>query len=171
MTDLYRHRSLGGALDDDRARPPFSWPATLLQIGFLALLALTGWLLWLVVDLGAYSRQQVRITHVGTYCFLQYSGRKRPLFAPSLPKPTEDCEGLRNRQRRDPSLYRYRVVSDTFVTFTYVSPADNAPHPGMIRRRLNDAGQPAKAGDAIAVYASRLFAVIYTDWSSANAPN
>lgn len=172
MTGLYRQRSLGSTLRDGQIdRPLLPWRARLLQIGFLAFLALTGWLLWLAVDLGFYIRQQVKITHIGTYCFLHYSGRHRPLFPRSLPKPTEDCDGLRNLQRNDPSLYRYRVVSDTFVTFTYLSPADEAPHPGMLRRSQNDTGQPARAGNEIVVYASRLFAATYTDWSSANAPN
>ena len=168
MTDIIDPRDLGTMQD---YQPPVGTRARLrvfcLRMGFLALLGLTGFILWLAVDLICYASQRVILDHVGQYCFAQYKRRHKSLHPPT--NPTEDCEGLKIRMRKDPRLWNYRLVKDTFVTFSYTSPADGRLHVGMLRRRLNDAGQPAKAGDEIVIHASRLFAVTFTDWSSASA--
>ena len=168
MTNIVDPRDLGTMQDYQppvgaRARLRIFW----LRMGFLVLPGLTGLILWLTIDLVSYASQRVSLDHVGEYCFARYTGRRSSFHPPT--NPTKDCEGLKIRLRKDPRLWRYRLVKDTFVTFSYTSPADGKLHPGMLRRRLNDAGQLARAGDEIVIHASRLFAVTFTDWSSASA--
>ncbi|MDB5525657.1 MAG: hypothetical protein JWM58_3420 [Rhizobium sp.] len=144
--------------------PRPSFRVLCIRFSFAALLGLFGLILWLMVDIAFYARQEVRLDRVGQFCFIKYNAGRRT--SRQVTNPTPDCEGLARQMRQQRLSSSYRLVKDNFIAFTYISPADGKPHIGMFRRSTNDAGQTAKRGDEIVIHASRLFAVTYTDWSS-----
>lgn len=131
------------------------------------MLPLTGFSLWLVIARVCYVPEMVTLDHVAEYCFVDY--KKTNMIFPRPTIMTEDCKGLTLRIRKGELSLNGRLLKDTFVAFHYASPADGMLHQGLLRRRLNDAGQLAKPGDEITVHVSRLFTAVFTDWSSASA--
>lgn len=70
----------------------------------------------------------------------------------SIPLQIDQCDRLKDKMAARPDI---EIKPQTFVTFTYRSPADQSTHSASIVRDLDDAGKPIGIGSRIKVRLSR----------------
>jgi hypothetical protein len=143
----------------------FVGKANLVGIAALPFVVALAYGCWQAARLGLYRPQIVTISRVETLCSIQW--RHSSLFRSKTATPwTTDCRGEERRLPREYPTGRADLERGTFVSFTYISPADGSSRPGTLRRAHNDQGMPARSGDRIAIEASLLLAGVFTDWFS-----
>jgi hypothetical protein len=136
----------------------FSPKAILIALVVMMLVVVLLFVSWWVVRIALYTPQTVTVDRVEVLCSKQPPRRQRPFF--ETPRQwSPDCRALRRQ-------FGSHVSEDTFVSFTYTSPADNRSYRGTLQRSRNDQNQPARTGDRIEIEASRLMPETFTDWSS-----
>jgi hypothetical protein len=143
----------------------FFGKANLVALAALPLVVSLVYGCWQLARLGLYRPQKVNLVRVETLCSIQW--RRSSLFRSMTATPwTTDCRGEETRLSREYPTGRADLQRGTFISFTYISPADGSSRPGTLRRAHNDQGIPARPGDRITIEASLLLAGVFTDWSN-----
>lgn len=143
----------------------FFGKANLIALAALPLVVALVYGCWQVARLDLYRPQTVTLSRVEILCSIQW--RRSSLFRSMTATPwTTDCRGEERRLSRGYPTGRADLGRGTFLSFTYISPADGSLRPGTLRRSHNDQGMPARSGDRITIEASLLLAGVFTDWSS-----
>ena len=92
-----------------------------------------------------YETATAEVTAVQSLCAAFEKGRAVPLHI-------DQCDRLKEQMAGQPDI---EIRPQTFVTFTYRSPADQSMHSASIVRALDDAGRPIDIGSRIKVRLSR----------------
>lgn len=92
-----------------------------------------------------YETATAEVTAVQSLCAAFETGR-------SIPLHIDQCERLQEKMAGKSGV---EIKPQTFVTFTYRSPADQSTHSASIVRKLDDAGRPIDIGSRISVQLSR----------------
>ncbi len=135
----------------------FSPKAMLIALVVMMLVVVLLFVSWWVIRIALYVPQTVSIDRIDVLCSKRPS-RRGHAFQPTR-KWSSDCGALRRQ-------FGSHVSEDTFVSFTYTSPADNRSYRGTLQRSRNDQNQPARTGDRIEIEVSRVMAETVTDWSN-----
>lgn len=93
----------------------------------------------------AYETITAEVTAVQSLCAAFETNR-------SIPLHIDRCDRLKEKMAGSPGI---EVRPQTFVTFTYRSPADQSTHSASIVRELDDTGKPIDIGSRIKVQLSR----------------
>ncbi|EUB96025.1 hypothetical protein PMI07_002513 [Rhizobium sp. CF080] len=135
----------------------FSPKAILIALVVMMLVVVLLFVSWWVIRIALYTPQTVSIDRIDVLCSKR-PPRRGHAFQPTR-KWSSDCGALRRQ-------FGSHVSEHTFISFTYVSPADNKSYRGTLQRSRNDRNQSAGTGDRIEIEASRLMPETFTDWSS-----
>lgn len=92
-----------------------------------------------------YETATAEVTAVQSLCAAFETGH-------SIPLHIDQCDRLKEKMAGKPGI---EIKPQTFVTFTYRSPADQSTHSASIVRALDDAGRPIDIGSRIKVQLSR----------------
>ncbi len=136
----------------------FSPKAALIALGVLLLIVILVLVSWQTIRTLIYTSQTVSIDRVEVLC-----SKRPPRRLSWLHEPRQwhsDCPRLKKE------LGSSRMSQETFLSFAYMSPADDKTYSGFLQRSRNDRNEPAKAGDLIVIEASRLRPGTFTDWAS-----
>ncbi|CDZ28105.1 hypothetical protein F4V89_01510 [Neorhizobium galegae] len=136
----------------------FSPKAMLIALVVMMLVVVLLFVSWWIIRIALYAPQTVSIDRVDVLCSKRPPRRQIPFVTPAR-RWSWDCGALRRQ-------FGSHVSEDTFISFTYTSPADNRSYRGTLQRSLNDRKLSARTGDRIEIEASRLMPETFTDWSS-----